>query len=260
MKEKKKGKLSLILLILSLLLIGIGGYLMYSDKLQTKKINKSEKPEIEQEKLDINSDDIKELISVIQLNSISNEYVGELKDYYYKHDSINDDLVLFLAIYRFEDVDKVIKGELSECVLTEEMVKDKVSEIYEQEVDAKSYKTVSLADGFIANWNEEKREFTVEKATDSNSEKSRYYGEVVEAIKFDDQIILTVNSYYASFEEGKYTLYSDSSKLGKVSEKKYDNIPNVSDSDIKQDHLAQYQFIFDNIDGNYKFNSYIKSA
>lgn len=265
MKEKKKRNIgSIILLIIAIGLIGVGSYLMYTDKLKVTEDDSESKNKIVEEKLDVKNEDVKNALSILQLENISNEYVGDLKDFYYNNDSISDDLKLFLILYTFDDIEKVKAGEISELTITVDEIKTNSLNIFEKEIDEKNYKTISLADGLVANWNEDKKEYSIVKSGEEKPKDSRYYGELVSAIKFDNQIILTVKSFYASLEsngdgESIYVLYSNSDKQNKVSEKEYEDIPKISDSNINKDSLGQYQFIFKDVKGKYKFDSFVKT-
>lgn len=275
-KEKKPGKglkiFAVLLLILSLGLIGSGVYLLYMDnnkkeEIQEKPVEKE--PEIVEEELDITSEEVVGLFNQLQLERITDSLVGEgVRDYYFSKEEINDDLKLFLALVNMGKVSNYKAGSTDVVEISVEDVETEIVALFNETRTDATYKDLNLGNGVEAKFNTETKKYTLSSVLNSVVEQSKYYGELFSAKKVGDEVILTIKTYYASYEDidnnaatpSVFNLYKDSTKSEKISEVEsgYQALPKIKDTNIDETKFQDYQFTFKLVDNEYKFIAFQK--
>lgn len=277
-KEKKPGKglkiFAVLLLIISLGLIGSGVYLLYMDNNKKKEIQEKpveKEPEIVEEDLDITSEEVIGLFNQLQVERITDSLVGEeVRDYYFSKEEINDDLKLFLALVNMGKVSNYKAGSTDVVEISVEDVETEIVALFNETRTDATYKDLNLGNGVEAKFNTETKKYTLSSVLNSVVEQSKYYGELFSAKKVGDEVILTIKTYYASYEDvdnnaatpSVFILYKDSTKSEKISEVEsgYSTLPKIKDTNIDETKFQDYQFTFKSIDNGYKFISFQKVA
>lgn len=264
-KEKKQssGKglklFAVLLLIVSLGLIGYGVYTLSTIEI-VSDINEEEETVDENavEELDIKSDDVVHLFNQLSINGISAPGVDDsVKDFYYTKTEINDDLKLYLAFMSNDKVKNYKDGE--NIVIPVSELEETISLMFET-ARTDDYKNMNLGKGLIATYDANAKSYTISSIGEIPDE-SKYYGEITSATKEDGNIVITVNVYYASLEQGEnnaavYKIYKDSNKKEALSEETYDALPEISK--LSSENMDSYTFTYTSVDDVYKLSSFKK--
>lgn len=272
-KEKKNIGLMVIVVVLIILVLGLTGYLVYDKILNNKdavekdavknETDTTEKVEENKEELNVASDEVQNLYKKLRFDEITScmNYTN-IKNYYFKSETITDELKIFLGLLNISSVDNYFK-EMDENTLeiTSSDLTNSLNSMFEN--SKLSSKNIDITINARQIRYDQANDKYVLKQSVGGCTIAPYYDVLLKsAKKTNDSIILNVKGFYWNVEEVngefEFFLYKDDTLTTKIStEGTRDETKQKQMVNNNESLLNTYEFLFKkSSDGTYKLSSY----
>lgn len=263
-KEKKGGKgFAFIMLLLGIALGGAAGYFGYSylNDTDTPKVVKKEKKEVKEEKLNVEGNFVKDLVSKYDLDNTTieeinlAEYTTLFKDEEVLASAIDKDYVKYVS-----GID-AYRGLYNNQSFTSEELKESVKKLFGDKVQVEDediiypYSDPKLV---VMTYNKNDNNYSHTKSSENKSLPTSTIGfkrKIVDAVKKDNNVTITVAIAILDTESDKVYQVSDAEgKLDKEVEGLTASTIDMS-KDYKKFNNYKYSYIYDSATDNYLLDS-----